>query len=439
MNDKEQLSEQFTGLISMDIDLDDGWADDVPLVYPENSWKPDDNELTIVEIEPKNSKKKKKKKKQNENLEELIERETTLERKRTIKPFRMFMICWLGLLSIVIAVALGLFYDFLEDYENSYQASRPYHSMDELMTYFDTNNLDVICNMMTSQPVINEYESIINVKNYISSLIEGKQIEYKEASNFSNENPHYVITADGYVIADVVLRKNPEVTLSHNFPTWYISSFDFYTEPPYSVRIEYPENYTPYINGIILNDEYVYEDNIVLEEAEIFGDYAALPTMRKAYITGFYEQPALSAISCFGTECSVVFSDEKNIYEIPFVESEEAYDVQQFAAEAVAQYAMYTSNDTAADALDDYFVPDSEILNLIKMNTSREWFTGHSGAYTDNATVTQFTMFTPEAAHCVIDLEQHMIVYGQDTIIPVHGDFYLVKTQDGWKVCMVMY
>ena len=37
--------------VNFSVDIHDGWADDVSLVYPEGSWRPDDGELTTLSID----------------------------------------------------------------------------------------------------------------------------------------------------------------------------------------------------------------------------------------------------------------------------------------------------------------------------------------------------------------------------------------------------
>lgn len=38
-------------LVSTKVNINDGWADDVDLVYPEDSWKPGDAELVMVSLD----------------------------------------------------------------------------------------------------------------------------------------------------------------------------------------------------------------------------------------------------------------------------------------------------------------------------------------------------------------------------------------------------
>ena len=330
------------------VNINDGWADDVPIVYNTDKWMPEDADLTMVKIDalegkhhrrvkhtaldkaesPDNPKpvvpvkktsakpvlkdesdskpipaipvtaskkkaditkdqealagqlttslelisledeakkleekaKKEKKKKlakeiKPEEIEKFLEAEGRVQKKNKIHPFRMFMIIWLGVLAITISVLLGRFYNFLENYEAVYQASRPYHNMDELLTHFYNLDVNELYNLMTVKPVTNEFETEENVKHYMQTLLEDKMFTYYETQASSKELPEYFVAADGYVVAKVALRKVVGETLEYSFPKWYISSFELYSDAQYSVRIEIPSNYSISINGISVSDE----------------------------------------------------------------------------------------------------------------------------------------------------------------------------------------
>ena len=112
--------------VDITVDINDGWADDVSLVYPEDSWKPDDGELTKLEMPEANKKHSKgAKKNKSTKIYREIPADPTLQKREKKKnnPFRIFMIIWLGALSIAIAIGLHYFYNFAENYERVYQES----------------------------------------------------------------------------------------------------------------------------------------------------------------------------------------------------------------------------------------------------------------------------------------------------------------------------
>ena len=435
---------------------DDSWADDVSLIYPENGWKPDDGELTMLEIEGVNTPPKKTAAKETASKDAPGEKITTKETasvdvpktatdtetasKRN--PFRMFMILWLGCLSITIAVLLGYFYEFLCRYEDAYQASRPYHDMDYVLEQLETRNLPAVYNMMTVKPTISEWETTDNVYRYMDTLLGDAQFDYTETPSHLEDYPEYYITADGYIIATVALMKSQTESLAYDFPVWYISSFEFYTEPQYDFRIEAPENCTVSINGIPLSDTYCYEDSISMNDAAYMAGYADLPDGVRYYGDGLYEAPVITAYNCFGEEAPVTFNTSTGIYEVGFgTNSSEEAALQAYAIEVVSAYANYISNDLPEDGLDNYFVEGCEILEMIKAGTSRQYFAAHSTPTIQNEEVLDFILYSEDAFYCEVYLEQNMPLtyYNEPEIIPITGKFYFVRIDGQWRVCNIRY
>ncbi|MDE6686345.1 MAG: hypothetical protein K2K17_03405, partial [Lachnospiraceae bacterium] len=119
------------------VDIHDGWADDVALVYPDGGWKPEEGELTTLDLETDGTSFGKSPEgyadaENSPTAAEIIQQSQTAVKPKT-HYFRTFLIIWLGLLAIAIAFALGYFYDFLDSYEIAYQTSLPYHMMDNIM------------------------------------------------------------------------------------------------------------------------------------------------------------------------------------------------------------------------------------------------------------------------------------------------------------------
>ena len=515
------------------VNINDGWADDVPIVYNTDKWMPEDADLTMVKIDalegkhhrrvkhtaldkaesPDNPKpvvpvkktsakpvlkdesdskpipaipvtaskkkaditkdqealagqlttslelisledeakkleekaKKEKKKKlakeiKPEEIEKFLEAEGRVQKKNKIHPFRMFMIIWLGVLAITISVLLGRFYNFLENYEAVYQASRPYHNMDELLTHFYNLDVNELYNLMTVKPVTNEFETEENVKHYMQTLLEDKMFTYYETQASSKELPEYFVAADGYVVAKVALRKVVGETLEYSFPKWYISSFELYSDAQYSVRIEIPSNYSISINGISVSDEYAYETGIKIDDEMYFQNYITdFPTLEKYYCTGFYEEPSLYATNIFGTQADIVWNMDRGIYEVPFSLPDDYEEIAEYATQVVTDYAFFISQDAGDDALDKYFPEGEELLKMIKASTSRQFFTHHSETHMENIQLNDFIMYTPDCVYVGITMDQHLKIWSGDEVVPINGNFCYVKIDGEWKVCAIKY
>ncbi len=400
----------------------------------------EDEAKKLEEKAKKEKKKKLAKEIKPEEIEKFLEAEGRVQKKNKIHPFRMFMIIWLGILAITISVLLGRFYNFLENYEAVYQASRPYHNMDELLTHFYNLDVNELYNLMTVKPVTNEFETEENVKHYMQTLLEDKMFTYYETQASSKELPEYFVAADGYVVAKVALRKVVGETLEYSFPKWYISSFELYSDAQYSVRIEIPSNYSISINGISVSDEYAYETGIEIDDEKYFQNYITdFPTLEKYYCTGFYEEPSLYATNIFGTQADIVWNMDRGIYEVPFSLPDDYEEIAEYATQVVTDYAFFISQDAGDDALDKYFPEGEELLKMIKASTSRQFFTHHSETHMENIQLNDFIMYTPDCVYVGITMDQHLKIWSGDEVVPINGNFCYVKIDGEWKVCAIKY
>lgn len=430
--------------VDITVDINDGWADDVSLVYPEGSWKPDDGELTKLDM-PETKRKyshSTKQKKVKKTYREIPADPTLQERKKTkVNPFRLFMIIWLGTLSILIAIGLHYFYNFAENYEKVYQESRPYHRMDDVISVFQSEDMNAIYQMLDIAPEITEFETTENVKHYIAELLNDVTFQYIPTANYLEDLPEYYITANDYIVATVALRKNPTEYLSYGFPIWYISSFDFYTEAQHSCKIQAPDNCIVYINGIAVSGDYLYQSQIQLEDSDYVKDYAALPTYVKYECSGLYEAPVITAVNSFGQPVPVTLNTSTGIYEAGFGQPDEdtLNNMQSIALKVAEDYANCISHDLQFSDIENYFLPESTILEMLRLGASNNYFAKHTTPVIDDKIIKRFTAYSDKVFMCEISLNQYMNVYGREEVVNTDLTYYFVLTEDGYKCCNIVY
>lgn len=447
---KPSINSKDGDWVNYTVDIHDGWADDVALVYPEGGWKPDEGELTNLNLETPDAdsghsgkisaSKKSSDGEDTRTAAEIIRQSQTSVRRKT-HYFRTFLILWLGLLSIVIAFALGYFYDFLDAYENAYQSSRPYHTMDSVMQSFYDMDMDTVYKMQTDLPAITEFETEDTVKLYMAELLEGKALSYEKTAYYNEDFPEYQILADGYVVATIALRKSQTDRLEYDFPVWYVSAFTFYTQPLENFYIEVPENFTVYVNGIKLGDDY-YVRRTSPAENMFVEPYQTLPDIKTYQGDGLYAVPTVTAVNSFGTEYIVLPEETTGSYLIPYpADCPDADAMKAYAAEVVSTYANFVSDDTPDNALDQYFPQDSALLPLIKANTSRQYFTSHQTPVIQNIEIREFIAYNEDVYYCEVFLEQSMVIssWRDPEIVPTDGRFYFVKIDGEWKVSAIAY
>ena len=451
--------------------LNDGWADDVELHYPEGSWRPpspaddleimdfentsplpvipeeeDDYDDVHVNVRKVSASKKhpaaaKKKTAGTMPAESSKKTGKSKKAKKGFRAFLIFMIVWLCGLSLTVALLLKRFYSFLEKYEATYQASLPIHEMENLFaSYFEPRDMDSIYNMLSAKPQISPLESEEDLKQYMYSLMAEKTLSYKPSENYTDELPEYYIEADDYIIGRALFRKDPTNTRDYEFPVWYLSELEYYTQPLEHFRITVPDNYTVKVNGVTLDDSYLLSTTEISVEREFFEPYVtSLVDFKEYQGDGLYLTPEVTILNENGNPAENVVADtENNIYSAEYEpDPADREGMEQFAIRAVGAYANYISQDLSDAELASYFTPDNIFLYYAKNNSSRTFYTRHSSVTIENAEIRDFQAYSEDAYYCEVYLEQWMkLSYGgsEPEVVPTDCHIYVVKYNGEWKV-----
>ncbi len=374
--------------------------------------------------EPKPAKKKKKKKKGS-------------------AAFRIFMLMWCAALIIAMFYGLKYFYDFLVDYENTYQASLPVHEIDKLMDYFRENDMRTVYELLDEKPSYTEFETVDSAVSYMKYMVAGKQLDYKETENSNQDAPEYVITADSYIIGKAGFAKT-DTMLKYSFPTWKLKSLEFYTTALESFTVKAPSNYQVKVNGVTLSDKYITATDITISDKDLYFDpYAVIPKGSEYHGEGLYFKPKVSVTDEGGCEVDLEYNEAENTYTAGFSKTapdEEA--MKDFAIQAVTDYAKYISHDLPEGSIDHYFAPNNIYLYYIEHNGGRQFYSKHGHVDFKNVEVRDFISYTDDMYYCEVYLEQWMQMNrgsSEPEVVPTDGRFYFVKVDGKWKISGIEY
>lgn len=439
------------------VNIHDGWADDVSLVYPEGSWRPDDEELTAISIADE----------EEEILEDADSGSDSLEcddsgetkktvpqikgtvdeqlekvkmSKKKISGFLVFMICWVVVLSIAIGIFLMMFHDYLVKYEAAYQQSRPYHVMDDLMESFIEYDFNTLYGYMTMPPVINQFENRDDLSYFMYELLDGKKISYVKSENYTEDCPEYYVTADDYIVATVALRKSPVDSLDYDFPVWYVTNFEYYTEPQYNVRIKAPSDYVVTVNGVRLTEDYLISSVSDNNAWQYFGDNVELPNENKYEIDDFYRMPVVLATNSFGNEASVEFNNLTGYYEVTLGEDENINVLKQLAISAAEIYSNYVSHDLTKGEFESCFTDDATIVPIIEEAVATNFFANHKEYRFENEVVDNIEIYSSNAFCAEVTVDQIIVTdWGSEVSRTNHATYYFVRMADQWKICQIEF
>ena len=437
-NEKKKLSNMDTP--------DASWAEDVSFKSLEKKIKESKkaSEKAFLSLDGKEEKelKKRRERKQAEKREAIKEAKEEAEApkkaKKSKKGFIIFVAVWAAVLLTVIGVLLYKFYFFLGDYEEVYQASLPYHVMDDFFEMFDPLDFDSIYAAVSDKPEINEFETGTNVENYYSKLLEGKEIAYVEASESTDKNPVYHITADNYIVGQVNLVQTDDKR-KYDLPTYRVESFDMYSDAEFSVNIQAYTDCEVYVNDIKVSPEYV--TRLDLNKEKHFEGFTELPLKKYYQITGFFEKPTIKVVNGYGQTISPTLNNNTGVYETPISAPKEVEEeMKAFATEAVHTYAQVVCREINDSALDKIFTKNNMIVSEIKSNSGNlKYFPNHTTESVEDKII-EFIPYSSEAFYCEIEHTQHMLIYGvRPRDVVTDARFYYYREDGEWKVCAMVF
>ncbi len=358
--------------------------------------------------------------------------------KKGRRAFLIFLAVWCTILITGIAIFLIRFNAFLTDYEAVYQASLPFHTMDDIMAAFNSRDAAKIYGLISEKPEITNFESEENVENYISKLIGEKELAYTEAKESSDKNPVYYVTADNYIVATVYLKMS-DGKRDHDLPIYETDKIEVYTEPEWNVKIKAADNCKIYVNDVELSKDYVYRTEE--SEEKHFADFTTLPSTKYYEVDNLYEQPSVRAVNSFGLEVEPELNSSTGVYEVPFlVDKDTENEMIEFAKHAVDVYTKVVCRELGDNSLDAVFTKDNLIVKEIKSNrSSLAYFPRHTTPEVEDK-ILEFIPYSEDAFFCDIEHTQHMLIYGvrpQDYV--TNARFYYYKENGSWKVCALVY
>ncbi|MBR2597825.1 MAG: hypothetical protein IKE09_04670 [Clostridiales bacterium] len=364
--------------------------------------------------------------------------------KKKLNFFLVFLISWLVLVTAFIAWFLLRFNSFASMYEAEYEDSLPYHTAEAITQKFNDHDVDFIVASMTSKPVVTAFEEETVVKEYVESMINGKNFVYVETDSSREDEPEYYIKTDeGVLVARIELKEDKSVSRPYGFKSWEQESLEFFTAASFDVDVTAPETYTVYINGVEVTDDYLDGEIVPSELTQYVDPYAVIPGTAKHLVKGLYKRPTVTAVDYLGNECECVYDSQNDKYIVGFIKDFEGREeLEEFAISFTSTFANYISQDAGNYALDKYFPSGSSALSYIKRNSSRELYTRHGAVSIHNEEIKDVIVYSDEVVYMEIYVEQWMEMYwGSDEpeVIPTDAHVYFVYINDRCLVGGIQY
>ena len=383
----------------------------------------------------------------NVEIKETEQSSDTKTAKKTprISKFTRILILWLVLLTAVIAGGLIWFDGFLEKYEELYQVSLPYHQADKTLELFANQDLDALWGLVKDRPQLTEFENDTTVKNYIKSLIQGREFTYKQTEDYSESAPEYYIISGNEILAKLKLAEDETQQYPYGFKSWKADKLEFYSAANNKFKVTVPEGYKLTVNGIDVPIAYRSEVGTEPEENKYLKPYAQLPMQFVYEASGLYGDPVIKVTDSEGKEVKTVRDETTGEYKVEIrydCSEEDRKEIEKFGISFTKDFASYISQDAGNYALDKYFPTNSTTLRDIKRNSSREWYTKHGKVDLKNEEVKDFICYTKDIVYIEVYVEQHMEMFwgSKDReVVKTTAHLYLTRINGKWKVAGIRY
>lgn len=363
-----------------------------------------------------------------------------IAKKRHFPIFVTLLAVWLIAVTCVIYWFYGKANDYMIHYEEVYQASLPVHVADDVYSHLKNYDVDYLWDHLDSKPRISRFETEDHVKEYIHNMIDGKEITYQPSSKYSDALPVYVVEADGLVIAEFSLIKDLQNPREFGFPTWQLKDITYYTEPFETVNISAPSNFHVYVNGTLLEDNYICSDEVKPSDENYLMDYDTMPGIHEYYVADLYLEPEVKITDMFDQEVEVTYEETKDLYSTGYTDQHpEKAQMEEFAINYTITFANVISKDDRLENLKPYFPEDSQLYDAISRNTALKYFTSHYGTTIETQEIKEFIVYSETVAYIEVYIEQNMKMGGADQIVPTTARLYCVKLDGEWKVISMRF
>lgn len=249
---------------------------------------------------------------------------------------------------VVAGIGLGVFWKFIDAYEQS----RPKNT---LKAYMDQLTVDQMCD--DSDVLYNSIDQNLQSREQFNQVIRDavtEKLSYAKKSSESSEfRQVYVVRCGKDPIGKFTIEAGDEDTFG--FRIWEVTehSFDFTHLIGQSVSITVPSEYQVRVNGNPLDETYVTESEIPYSALEEFYEDYELPTMVTYTAENFLGDVVLEVVDVDGNPVEITAETDMNGL-LPECSQEQLTQVEAFADQFV-QLWMNFSGSRKGNATRNYY------------------------------------------------------------------------------------
>ncbi len=343
--------------------------------------------------------------------------------------FFKFMIIYVAVAVVLISVGLVIFWGFIKAYEEG----MPYNAMKTVMNQFNTEDIGKLVNSdtLTSD---NEFENSDAILDEYKKLIDGKEITFEEAKDYTDKNPVYLVKADKKSVAEITLveagRNN------HHFKVWKFGSISIsdYMKDTTTITITAPSNMEVMVNNIKVSDKYKNSDTTTIPALQKTVDYVDdLPDIYTYTIKGFVKTPVVTATNGEGEASEVTCT--QNSYNIGFKADSNLEKSQMERVKTVVEAYGLNFINMSKDVY-KYILRESVLYTDLKSTTTAFYPNSKISGYEyQDMKIDNFIRYADDCFSCDISYNLHVTLKDyteKEANEPGSYTFVFVKQNEVW-------
>ncbi len=360
-------------------------------------------------------------------------------KKKGFKRFFIGLLIYNAVFAVLVAVGLGVFWDFIEAYE----ISRPKSAVAPYVEQLSKEQIAASDAALIGK-IDHNIQSEDACKEFIVNSLSGNITYAQNVAETTDSQMLYMLMCEGKVIGKVTLTAQEQG--SYGFTPWKVTdtSFDFSHLVGSEATITVPHDFTVYANGVALDDSYITQDNIPYDELKsYYKDY------QPPYMVTYTVEPILGDIQLTtkdskGKDVTLEENADLSVYMDNCTEQERKA-VDDLLAGFLPSYVAYTSsaggNWNAGNNYYDlvqYLAPEGDMAERMYSALDGLSWARDTGSVIKSSKVNHTVNLGNGRYLCDLTYTVEAVVYRDDPITVNDVKIILVETDKGLLVESLM-
>ncbi len=340
--------------------------------------------------------------------------------KRRFPIFYAVLLCFVVAALIVTHVLVDQLRGFLSEYEDV----QPSHLADRIFETYFKGGVRYGDILEQTGYKLSPFETEGQLETYLASFSDGEEPELQRVSAESDDYRRYVVMAGEEKLAAFNLRRGEPVEFSlfgHKFHkllwlfeanTWSLDKMELFWSASESVTVKAPLGSTVTLNGVPVDDAYLYGDPELTESCS----HMPAGVQGLIYVTykidGLLYQPYVTVKDRLGRAIPAANDGSGHYTAEP--QNDEQLELSQaaYVLKAVKAYACYMQEDMSRSEMKPYFDTSSALYESIA--TTGRFVIEHDSYEFQNVTVGEFYAYDDNTFSCRVGF-LHVLNRGSKT------------------------